>query len=77
MPKATPTASAGSSKPLPIRPTGRPGGGTTTCVVGLQLTHSGRYCFEKPIIAQHDPLLDPRTFADKATGAKIDAELSP
>jgi 2,4-dienoyl-CoA reductase-like NADH-dependent reductase (Old Yellow Enzyme family) len=38
-------------------------------LVGLQLTHSGRYSFERPILAQHDPLLDPRTLIDKATRA--------
>ena len=38
-------------------------------LVGLQLTHSGRYSFQRPILAQHDPLLDPRTVVDKATGA--------
>ena len=38
---------------------------------GLQLTHSGRYSHPRPIIATHDPLLDPRTVADKATGAKV------
>src|SRR4051812_42045576 len=37
-------------------------------LVGLQLTHSGRYSFERPILAQHDPLLDPRTVVDKTTG---------
>jgi 2,4-dienoyl-CoA reductase-like NADH-dependent reductase (Old Yellow Enzyme family) len=37
-------------------------------LVGLQLTHSGRYSFERPILAQHDPLLDPRTVVDKAAG---------
>ena len=37
-------------------------------LVGLQLTHSGRYSFPRPILAQHDPLLDPRTIVDKATG---------
>jgi 2,4-dienoyl-CoA reductase-like NADH-dependent reductase (Old Yellow Enzyme family) len=37
-------------------------------LVGLQLTHSGRYSFERPLLAQHDPLLDPRTVVDKATG---------
>ncbi|HZW31202.1 MAG TPA: NADH:flavin oxidoreductase [Isosphaeraceae bacterium] len=37
-------------------------------LVGLQLTHSGRYSFEQPILAQHDPLLDPRTVVDKPTG---------
>ncbi len=37
-------------------------------LVGLQLTHSGRYSFERPILAQHDPLLGPRTVMDRATG---------
>lgn len=37
-------------------------------LVGLQLTHSGRYAFQRPILAQHDPLLDPRTVLDKSTG---------
>ncbi|HWE36898.1 MAG TPA: NADH:flavin oxidoreductase [Isosphaeraceae bacterium] len=37
-------------------------------LVGLQLTHSGRYSVPRPILAQHDPLLDPRTIVDKATG---------
>ena len=41
-------------------------------VIGLQLTHSGRYSYRGPIIAAHDPLLDPRTVADKATGIKVD-----
>lgn len=30
-------------------------------LVGLQLTHSGRYSFQKPLIAAHDPQLDPLT----------------
>jgi 2,4-dienoyl-CoA reductase-like NADH-dependent reductase (Old Yellow Enzyme family) len=30
-------------------------------VVGLQLTHSGRYSYRRPLIAAHDPILDPRT----------------
>src|SRR5262249_28283235 len=34
---------------------------TDDLLVGLQLTHSGRYCFQRPLLAQHDPLLDPRT----------------
>src|SRR5262249_40201719 len=29
-------------------------------VVGLQLTHSGRYSFRAPQVAFYDPLLDPR-----------------
>ncbi|MFO0863366.1 MAG: hypothetical protein U0744_01670 [Gemmataceae bacterium] len=41
-------------------------------VVGLQLTHSGRYSFRKPLIAMHDPLLDPRTIVDKPTGKTVD-----
>ncbi len=38
-------------------------------LVGLQLTHSGRYSFARPILAQHDPLLDPHTIVDKHKGA--------
>jgi NADPH2 dehydrogenase len=38
-------------------------------LVGLQLTHSGRYSCVRPILAEHDPLLDPRTVVDKTTGA--------
>jgi len=38
-------------------------------LVGLQLTHSGRYSFARPILAQNDPLLDPRTVLEKTTGA--------
>ncbi len=33
-------------------------------LIGLQLTHSGRYSFPRPLIACHDPLLDPRTKVD-------------
>jgi NADPH2 dehydrogenase len=43
--------------------------GDSDLLIGLQLTHSGRYSFERPILAQHDPLLDPRTVFDKTTGA--------
>jgi 2,4-dienoyl-CoA reductase-like NADH-dependent reductase (Old Yellow Enzyme family) len=43
-------------------------------LVGLQLTHSGRYSFERPILAQHDPLLDCRTIINKATGTRAGAE---
>src|SRR5262245_35465035 len=42
-------------------------------VVGLQLTHSGRYSYRRPLLAIHDPVLDPRTVADKATGRTVDA----
>jgi len=43
-------------------------GSDADLVVGLQLTHSGRYSYQRPLIAFHDPLLDPRTFVDKARG---------
>jgi NADPH2 dehydrogenase len=42
-------------------------------VVGLQLTHSGRYSYRRPLIAFHDPLLDPLTVVDKASGRRADA----
>jgi 2,4-dienoyl-CoA reductase-like NADH-dependent reductase (Old Yellow Enzyme family) len=40
-------------------------------LVGLQLTHSGRYSYRRPILAQHDPLLDPRTIVDRTSGRTI------
>jgi 2,4-dienoyl-CoA reductase-like NADH-dependent reductase (Old Yellow Enzyme family) len=43
-------------------------------IVGLQLTHSGRYSYRRPLLACHDPVLDPRTVADKATGKVVDAD---
>lgn len=49
--------------------------GDENVVVGLQLTHSGRYAFEKPLAAVHDRWLDPLTI-DKATGRPLD-ENSP
>lgn len=39
-------------------------------VVGLQLTHSGRYSL-RPVIAQHDPALDPATFVDRKRGLTV------
>ena len=42
-------------------------------VIGLQLTHSGRYSYLKPLLAFHDPLLDPRTIVDKTAGRTADA----
>ena len=42
-------------------------------VVGLQLTHSGRYSYRRPLLAFHDPVLDPRTVVDKDTGRAADA----
>ncbi len=35
-------------------------GGDDDLVVGLQLTHSGRYSYRAPLLACHDPHLDPR-----------------
>ncbi len=49
-------------------------GDDSDLLFGLQLTHSGRYSHPWPIIATHDPLLDSRTIADRATGAKITAD---
>ncbi|MBY0460610.1 MAG: NADH:flavin oxidoreductase, partial [Gemmataceae bacterium] len=43
-------------------------------LLGLQLTHSGRYSHPRPIIATHDPILDPRTAANKSTGEKLTAD---
>jgi 2,4-dienoyl-CoA reductase-like NADH-dependent reductase (Old Yellow Enzyme family) len=41
-------------------------------VVGLQLTHSGRYSYKEPLLATHDPILDPLT-RDRTTGRFVDA----
>ncbi len=40
-------------------------------IVGLQLTHSGRYSHRRPLIAVHDPILDPRTVIDRGTGRTV------
>src|SRR5262245_4333391 len=42
-------------------------------VIGLQLTHSGRYSYRRPLLAFHDPLLDLLTVVDRATGRTVDA----
>lgn len=42
-------------------------------VIGLQLTHSGRYSYRQPLIAFHDPVLDPRTVVDWQTDTRVDA----
>lgn len=36
-------------------------GSADDLVLGLQLTHSGRYSYRRPLVAFHDPILDPRT----------------
>lgn len=47
-------------------------GGDDDLLVGLQLTHSGRFSCRKPLLATHDPVLDPLTL-DKSTGKYVDA----
>jgi 2,4-dienoyl-CoA reductase-like NADH-dependent reductase (Old Yellow Enzyme family) len=42
----------------------------TDLVVGLQLTHSGRYSVAGPVVATRDPLLDPLVI-DKRTGRSV------
>lgn len=41
-------------------------------LIGLQLTHSGRYSVRKPLLATHDPVLDP-LIVDKSSGRRVDA----
>jgi 2,4-dienoyl-CoA reductase-like NADH-dependent reductase (Old Yellow Enzyme family) len=43
-------------------------------IVGLQLTHSGRYGYRRTFLVSHDPLRDPLTL-DKASGRPVDASL--
>src|SRR5216684_3233586 len=42
-------------------------------IIGLQLTHSGRYSYRRPLLAFRDPILDPRTVVNKETGRTADA----
>lgn len=42
-------------------------------MIGLQLTHSGRWSFRRPVIAYHHPQADRVTYADKAKGIRIDS----
>lgn len=44
-------------------------------LIGLQLTHSGRYSFRKPLIAVHDPILDPRMAIDASYPLLSDDDL--
>lgn len=41
-------------------------------LLGLQLTHSGRFSFRRPLLATHDPILDPLT-RNKSNGQFVDA----
>lgn len=47
-------------------------GGDSDLLLGLQLTHSGRYSCRKPMLITHDPILDPLTI-DKSNGQRLDA----
>ncbi len=44
-------------------------------LLGLQLTHSGRYSCGRPVLAAHDPHLDPRTIVDRASGQVANASV--
>jgi 2,4-dienoyl-CoA reductase-like NADH-dependent reductase (Old Yellow Enzyme family) len=46
-------------------------GDDSDLLVGVQLTHSGRYSYPRALLACHDALLDPRTVADKSTGQML------
>jgi 2,4-dienoyl-CoA reductase-like NADH-dependent reductase (Old Yellow Enzyme family) len=48
-------------------------GSDADLLVGLQLTHSGRYSYRRPLIAFHDPILDPRTPVDNTGDRTVDA----
>lgn len=48
-------------------------GDESDLLIGLQLTHSGRYS-RRPILATHDPLLDPRTIVDRKSGTTVTAD---
>lgn len=49
--------------------------GEERILCGLQLTHSGRYCFERPVIVYHDPVLDKRLKIPPDYPVISDAEL--
>jgi len=46
-------------------------GDDSNLLVGLQLTHSGRYSYRRPLIAYHHPQVDLVTFVDKARGITV------
>ncbi len=43
-------------------------------LVGLQLTHSGRYSYQRPLIAYRHPQVDRVTYLDKSKGIKIPSD---
>lgn len=46
-------------------------GDDSNLLVGIQLTHSGRYSVPQPVLVQRDPLLDPLTFWDRKNGVRV------
>ncbi len=46
-------------------------GGDSDLMVGIQLTHSGRYSHPRPLIAYHHPQVDRVTYADKSRGILV------
>ncbi len=47
-------------------------GDDSDLVIGLQLTHSGRYSYRRPLLACHDAALDPRTIGVAENGSLVD-----
>lgn len=47
---------------------------TDDLLIGLQLTHSGRYSHPKPLIAYHHPQVDALTYADKAIKTRVSGD---
>lgn len=46
-------------------------GSDSDLLVGLQLTHSGRYSYRRPLIVYHHPQVDSVTYVDKSRGITI------
>ncbi len=49
-------------------------GSDSDLMIGLQLTHSGRFGYKRPLRVTRDPILDPLTI-DKSTGRPVDDSL--
>lgn len=49
-------------------------GSADDLLIGLQLTHSGRYSYRRPLIAYHHPQADRATWLDKAKGIRMPAD---
>ena len=60
----------GHAEPLPPRHR-EACGNADDLVIGLQLTHSGRYGYRRTLLVSHDPLRDPLTI-DKVRGRPVD-----